>query len=123
MDKDDDRPNSGPQGGPSFECVQCGREVENVVFGTKHRNHCSWCLWSVHVDDRPGDRSAGCEGMMEPVAVQVQRNGEWTLIHRCRTCKTLRANRIAPDDNELALMSLAVRPLAQPPFPLDRLNR
>jgi len=33
----------------------------------------------------------------------------------------LNANRIAGDDNELALLSLAVRPLAQPPFPLDTL--
>jgi hypothetical protein len=31
----------------------------------------------------------------------------------------MRINRIAGDDSELLLLSLAVRPLAQPPFPLD----
>jgi hypothetical protein len=32
-------------------------------------------------------------------------------------------NRIAGDDNPLMLMRLAVRPLAQPPFPLEWLGR
>jgi hypothetical protein len=54
---------------------------------------------------------------MEPIAVSA-RKGEWSLIHRCTVCGALRANRIAGDDNELALLSLAVKPVAQPPFPL-----
>jgi hypothetical protein len=57
------------------------------------------------------------------MAVSVKRNGEWMLVHRCVECGKLCGNRIAGDDNELALMSLAVRPLAQPPFPLDGLTR
>jgi hypothetical protein len=57
---------------------------------------------------------------MEPVALWVRR-GEWVLIHRCRDCGILKANRAAGDDNELALLSIAVRPLAWPPFPLDML--
>ncbi len=55
------------------------------------------------------------------MAVSVKRNGEWMLVHRCAECGKLCANRTAGDDNELALMSLAVRPLARPPFPLDGL--
>jgi len=39
------------------------------------------------------------------------RAGEWTIVHRCGRCTAIRTNRIAGDDNELALMSLAVRPL------------
>jgi hypothetical protein len=57
---------------------------------------------------------------MQPVALWV-RDGEWVLIHRCRECGILHPNRVAGDDNELALLSIAVRPLAQPPFPLDAL--
>ena len=34
----------------------------------------------------------------------------------------MRANRIASDDNELLLMSMATGPLAKPPFLLDRLG-
>jgi DNA-directed RNA polymerase subunit RPC12/RpoP len=109
--------------GPEFECAHCGREVLAEALGTKHRNHCPWCLWSVHLDDRPGDRAAFCGGDMEPVAVEVRKNGEWALIHRCRACAALSANRIAGDDNALVLVSLAVRPLARPAFPLDRLGQ
>ena len=50
-------------------------------------------------------------------------DGEWTLIHRCRGCRILHLNRIAGDDNPLALVRLAVGPLARPPFPLDALAR
>lgn len=58
---------------------------------------------------------------MGPIAVWIRHGGEWAIIHRCQGCGALRSNRIAGDDNELALLSLAVRPLALPPFPLDRL--
>jgi ribosome biogenesis GTPase len=59
---------------------------------------------------------------MEPIAVAVRKDGEWSIVHRCRKCGILRTNRIAGDDSEIILMSLAVRPLARPPFPLDRLD-
>lgn len=92
--------------------------------GTNHRNHCPSCLWSRHLDDDvPGDRAARCGGSMEPIAVYVRGNGEWALVHRCARCATVRLNRIAGDDNPLMLISLAVRPLAQPPFPLEWLSR
>ncbi len=106
-----------------FTCVHCGEAVETGVPGTRHRNHCPWCLWSVHLDDKPGDRAAFCRGTMEPIAISVRKGGEWALIHRCHKCGALRANRIAGDDNALVLVSLAVRPLAQPAFPLDRLEK
>ena len=86
-----------------------------------HRNHCPWCLWSLHVDLTVGDRRNGCRGLMEPIAVWVRPDGEWAVVHRCTRCKALRINRVAGDDAELALMALALRPLARPPFPLDRL--
>jgi hypothetical protein len=59
---------------------------------------------------------------MEPIAVAVRNGGEWVLIHRCNGCGTLSSNRTAGDDNVLLLMHLAVRPLAQPPFPLHLLG-
>jgi ribosome biogenesis GTPase len=68
-----------------------------------------------------GDRLSGCHGAMQPIGIHVQSNGEWSLVHRCSMCGMLRINRIAADDNELMLLSLAVKPLSSPPFPLDRL--
>jgi len=91
--------------------------------GTRHRNHCPSCLWSRHLDaDAPGDRAAPCAGSMEPIAVSVRDDGEWALVHRCTTCAAVSVNRIAGDDNAFALMRLAARPLARPPFPLDALG-
>ena len=59
---------------------------------------------------------------MEPIGVCVRADGEWALVHRCNDCATVHVNRIAGDDNPLMLMRLAVRPLAQPPFPLELLS-
>ncbi len=58
---------------------------------------------------------------MEPIGIDVREDGEWALIHRCTGCGALRTNRIAGDDQELALLQLALRPLAYPPFPLNAL--
>ena len=93
-----------------FTCRVCGWPVGPQAAGTQHRNHCPNCLASVHLDD-------------EPVAVWVRKGGEWAIIHRCRVCGVLHSNRVAADDDPTVLMSLAVKPLAMPPFPLERLNR
>ena len=106
-----------------FTCRVCGWPVGPQAAGTQHRNHCPNCLASVHLDDEPGDRAADCGGTMEPVAVWVRKGGEWAIIHRCKVCGVLHSNRVAADDDHTVLMSLAVKPLAMPPFPLERLNR
>jgi ribosome biogenesis GTPase len=107
---------------PEWTCTHCRRTVGQAAPGTENRNHCPYCLWSVHVDNRPGDRKAFCKGDMEPITVWV-RDGEWVIIHRCTTCGSLHGNRIAGDDNEALLLSLAVRPLASPPFSLEGVGR
>ncbi|MGA2927748.1 MAG: RNHCP domain-containing protein [Solirubrobacteraceae bacterium] len=108
----------------SFRCGRCRLDVPIAAPGTQYRNHCPNCLWSRHVDDDvPGDRAAGCDGSMEPIGVSVRDDGEWSIVHRCTACSTVHVNRIAGDDNPLMLMCLAVRPLAQPPFPLEWLTR
>jgi hypothetical protein len=115
-------PQAGHPPDQGFECLNCGAAVSAIGGGTKHRNHCPLCLHSLHLDDVPGDRLVGCSGVMEPVAVWVRKDGEWAVIHRCRKCGHFGSNRIASDDNEMLLMSLAVRPLSMPPFPLERLT-
>jgi hypothetical protein len=60
---------------------------------------------------------------MEPIAIEVrgvlQGGGEWAIVHRCTACRVIGTNRIAGDDDERALLSLALRPIANPAFPLD----
>ena len=106
----------------SFTCKVCGRLVTPDAAGTDHRNHCPNCLSSLHVDIEPGDREADCGGIMEPIAVWVRGKGEWAIIHRCRRCGALSSNRVAADDNPMKLMSIALKPLCEPPFPLERIE-
>jgi RNHCP domain len=92
--------------------------------GTNHRNHCPSCLWSRHLDGSvPGDRAASCGSSMEPIAITVRGDGEWVLVHRCLGCDEVHLNRTAGDDSPLLLLRIAIRPLAQPPFPLDLVAR
>ncbi len=59
---------------------------------------------------------------MEAVSVWVRKSGEWAVIHRCRRCGALSSNRTAADDNPIKLMSIALKPLAEPPFPIERIE-
>ncbi len=106
----------------TFTCKVCGRVVVPEGAGTQHRNHCPYCLSSQHLDIEPGDRGADCGGVMDPIAVWVRKNGEWAIIHRCRICGALSSNRIAADDNPMKLMSLAMKPVSSPPFPLEHIE-
>ena len=106
----------------SFVCQVCGTLVTPGGAGSRHRNHCPSCLASVHLDEEPGDRASLCRGIMDPVSVWVRRGGEWAVIHRCRLCGVLSSNRIAADDNPALLLSIAVKPLAMTPFPLEKLD-
>lgn len=105
---------------PSFTCIHCKHHITAETHGTRHRNHCPLCLWSRHLDEQPGDRSCPCRQPMEPISIEVRRDGEWAVVHRCCGCNTLRTNRIAGDDHTMTLLSLALRPIANPAFPLDQ---
>jgi hypothetical protein len=96
-----------------FKCKQCRRFVCPPPSGGHHRNHCPFCLFSCHVDDRQiGDRRSTCGSRMEPIGSFQRTNGEYVLVHRCLGCGIERFNRIAADDNfevVLALPSLSPR--------------
>lgn len=103
----------------SFTCINCKFQIPAQSFGTRHRNHCPVCLWSRHLDDEPGDRRESCRAPMMPIAIEVRRDGEWAIVHRCNGCGILKCNRVAGDDQERALLALSLRPIASPAFPLD----
>lgn len=106
-----------------FTCKVCGMLCIPEGAGSLHRNHCPNCLSSLHLDIEPGDREADCGGIMEPIGVWVRKSGEWAILHRCRRCGHISSNRSAADDNPIKLMSIALRPLAEPPFPLERIDQ
>lgn len=105
-----------------FTCRVCTRMIVPQGAGSDHRNHCPNCLTSLHVDNEPGDRASDCGGIMDAVAVWVRKSGEWAVIQRCRRCGKLSSNRTAADDNPMKLMSIALKPLCEPPFPIERIE-
>lgn len=88
--------------------------VGALPSGGRHRNHCPFCLWSRHVDERRrGDRASACGASMRPEGVFARRNGEGVIVHRCDGCDVVRHNRIAADDDASVLLRLpAVQPAA-----------
>ncbi len=80
----------------SFVCQNCGQDVPKS--SRTCRNHCSFCLYSLHVDIDPGDRAEVCKGLMQPVDYEI-RNGEIVIIHKCQKCGGFRRNRADNDDD------------------------
>ncbi|MEU5402280.1 RNHCP domain-containing protein [Streptomyces sp. NPDC005963] len=116
----------GPTSHPSpvqrtktFDCVRCGLTVSELGPDGTGRNHCPSCLHSRHVHDHVEGGASDCRSRMTPISIAVLRNGDWMVIHRCTRCDELTSSAICTDDNQLILMRMAVRPLAQPPFPLE----
>jgi hypothetical protein len=102
----------------SFQCRQCGALVytQPILSGVQNRNHCPYCLCSLHVDHfESGDRLSACKGIMHPIGLAVKpgRNkyggkapGELLLIHHCLECGKLSINRLAADDQADMLMEI-----------------
>ncbi|MEE0970017.1 MAG: RNHCP domain-containing protein [Clostridia bacterium] len=86
----------------SFICVNCGKEV--LPLGYSSRNHCPFCLCSVHVDINPGDRANECGGLLVPVRAETDSKKGYIIVHKCARCGEIRRNRAAheakvqPDD-------------------------
>ncbi len=85
-----------------FVCQNCGREV--APLGYSSRNHCPFCLHSLHVDINPGDRASDCGGLLEPISAEPDPKKGYIIISRCKKCGAIRRNKSAheasvqPDD-------------------------
>lgn len=78
----------------SFICAHCGVAVP--AGGRRPRDHCHQCLHSLHVDNVPGDRAAGCGGALVPFTAENSPKG-WMILYRCARCQTERRNRFLDD--------------------------
>lgn len=107
----------------AFGCVSCGLSASVNGPDGEPRDHCPSCLSSLHVHDQVEGGVSDCDGRMAPISVVVPRDGKWRLVHRCTRCDELAESAAATDDNPLVLMRTAVRPLAEPPFPLEMLGQ
>ena len=98
-----------------FVCRHCGREVLPLTGGS-YRNHCPFCLYSLHVDIIPGDRASECGGLMEPVGIIHNSGKGWQIVHRCQKCGFERCNMVSEDprqpDDINAITALILRAAA-----------
>ncbi len=92
----------------NFECSNCGKKVPIDAPGTKNRNHCPFCLFSLHVDIEPGDRLNECGGLMPAIGKLYKKDGEEVLVHKCLKCGFVRKNRVAGDDSYKLVENLDV---------------
>jgi hypothetical protein len=84
-----------------FVCGKCEMKTQ----GNGYTDHCPNCLWGKHVDVNPGDRSAKCGGMMEPVHVFKKKN-DYKIEYICEKCGHKFRVKSAPEDKFGVLISL-----------------
>ena len=88
-----------------FTCKNCGFFVKK--HPTSCRNHCSNCLFSLHVDkETPGDRKNPCHGLMHPIGLDQSGKKGFVIIHKCEKCDAETRNKTAPDDDTEAIIHL-----------------
>lgn len=88
----------------SFICSECGAEVQPLKYTA--RDHCPYCLHSLHLDIYPGDRASECKGMLEPIGIKKHKDA-YKIIYRCRKCKEEKVNISAIDDNYDLIVELS----------------
>jgi len=86
----------------NFTCANCGKSVKALTNGS-FRNHCPFCLYSLHVDESIGDRQSNCFGLMKPSGIVYNSKKGYQIVHICCKCNVKRLNKVAentemPDD-------------------------
>jgi DNA-directed RNA polymerase subunit RPC12/RpoP len=79
-----------------FVCKNCGHEVSKL--GYTSRNHCNKCLFSLHVDNVPGDRENECGGLMKPISIAPNNKKGYIITFKCQKCGEEKRNKAAEDD-------------------------
>jgi len=67
----------------SFNCANCGKTVIALTNGS-YRNHCPFCLYSIHIDEDIGDRQSNCLSLMAPTGIKFNSKKGYQIIHVCR---------------------------------------
>lgn len=86
-----------------FTCIVCNKEVKPL--GYTARDHCPYCLSSIHVDNNPGDRQNNCHGILEPIEVDTT-GDKYKIIYKCQKCQAIKKNIKANDDDIEAIINV-----------------
>lgn len=89
-----------------FICNNCKKKVPKLGYSC--RNHCPYCLYSMHVDINPGDRMEKCHGDLEPIGVELSSKKGYVIVFKCKKCGQIKKNKAAEDDNMDLIIKLSV---------------
>ena len=89
-----------------FICQNCNKKVAKL--GYTSRDHCPYCLHSIHIDNNPGDRSCTCLGDLKPIGVENYKNGLYKIIYKCEKCGVIKKNVQAKDDDINEIIKISV---------------
>lgn len=87
-----------------FVCQNCKKMVEPLKVSS--RNHCPYCLCSLHVDINPGDRQNDCKGLLVPIQIELNPKKGKVIVFKCNKCGKTVKNKCAPDDSEKAILDI-----------------
>lgn len=90
----------------NFICNNCGNNVEKL--GYTSRDHCNKCLYSIHIDNLPGDRENDCKGKLVPIQAILDGKKGYVIVYKCDKCGKIVKNKAAEDDNNDLLIKLTV---------------
>lgn len=87
-----------------FICLNCNKKVSALKYTA--RDHCPYCLYSLHVDINPGDRENKCHGLLKPIDIEKFKD-TYKIIYKCEKCHQEHKNIMAKDDdiNEIIKIS------------------
>ena len=85
----------------NFVCENCGAEI----IGDGYTNHCFDCLCSKHVDNFPGDRENDCQGLMDPVEIEKEKDNLF-VVQICRKCGEKKRNKISKNDDREKVLKI-----------------
>ena len=88
-----------------FICHNCHKKVDKLNYTA--RDHCPYCLHSIHVDINPGDRANECQGDMVPIGIEKFKN-TYKIIYKCMKCNASKRNIQAQDDDINEIIKISV---------------
>lgn len=106
-----------PKKTEKYRCRVCNWSPSDSEDGVWE--HCPNCLSSIHIQNEEGQE---CGGTLEPVAIWIKPDDSWEIIQKCSLCGEIASSPISDDDSPIKLLSLALKPLSIPPFPIEKME-
>lgn len=94
------------QNDQEFTCENCKKHVPKLNYSS--RDHCNFCLYSKHVDIKPGDRKNNCQGILIPIGIEKFKY-TYKILYKCKKCNENHKNIMAKDDNIDALINISIK--------------